>query len=306
MSKKDFFLAVAILGVTLQMGFCGVAFCKGIAEISIVSEKAVQGFVHPESVAYDAHLKVLYVGQFGSVLKPTLKDGKGKVSKVSLTGEILEEQFLPAQAGVLNKPKGIWVNGNRIWVTDIDVVWIFDLKSRKGRKAVLPGAKFANDPTVIDGALFVSDTEGHQIYRIEPADFLEFKTEPTVVISSAELGFSPNGLCPFPDGSMVVVGYDMAGQDQGIFLINAKGKVKTLAENLGLLDGVCRLDDGTLLITDWRSKSLLRWSQEEGAKSLVKGFMGPADFCVVPEDKGLMVVVPDLVKSELRMIRFKK
>jgi sugar lactone lactonase YvrE len=171
---------------------------------------------------------------------------------------------------------------------------------------VLPGAKFANDPTVINDALFVSDTVGHQIYRIEPADFLEVKTEPTVIVSTAELSFSPNGMCPTPDGSMLIVGYDMAGQDQGIYLIDPKGKIKTLAENLGLLDGVCRLADGTLLVTDWKSKSLFRWSPEMGMKPLAKGFAGPADFCVVPEDKGFMVVVPDLVKSELRMMRFKK
>ena len=29
----------------------------------------------------------------------------------------------------------------------------------------------------------------------------------------------------------------------------------------------------------------------------------PADFCVVPNDKGLLVVVPDLVKGELRFVQ---
>jgi len=33
------------------------------------------------SVAYDPKAKVLYVGQFGSELKPAEKDGKGKISK---------------------------------------------------------------------------------------------------------------------------------------------------------------------------------------------------------------------------------
>ena len=70
----------------------------------------------PESVAYDPEAKVLYVSEFGSQLKPTLKDGKGKISKVSLSGKVLEETFLPAAGGTLNKPKGIWVNGNRLWV----------------------------------------------------------------------------------------------------------------------------------------------------------------------------------------------
>lgn len=36
---------------------------------------------------------------------------------------------------------------------------------------------------------------------------------------------------------------------------------------------------------------------------LAKGFKGPADFCVITDAHGLLVVVPDLVKSELRMIR---
>ena len=63
------------------------------------------------------------------------------------------------------------------------------------------------------------------------------------------------------------------------------------------------MNDGTLLVTDWDSGSLFRWSAKKGVETLASGFKGPADFCVVPEAKGLMVVVPDLVKSELRMIR---
>jgi hypothetical protein len=38
-------------------------------------------------------------------------------------------------------------------------------------------------------------------------------------------------------------------------------------------------------------------------ETLAKDFKGPADFCVIPEGQGLLVVVPDLVKSELRLIR---
>ena len=98
------------------------------------------------------------MSQFGGTeLKPAEKDGKGKISKVSLSGKVLEEQFLPAAGETMNKPKGIWVKGNRLWVTDIDVVWIFDLKTRKGRKLEIPGMIFANDPTVSGNSLYVSD-----------------------------------------------------------------------------------------------------------------------------------------------------
>ena len=54
------------------------------------------------------------MSEFGSELKPLEKDGKGRISRVSLTGEILDRQFLPVAGEVLNKPKGIWIAGNRL------------------------------------------------------------------------------------------------------------------------------------------------------------------------------------------------
>ena len=41
----------------------------------------------------------------------------------------------------------------------------------------LPGATFANDSAVMDGALYVSDNRTDQIFKIEPADFLNMKGE---------------------------------------------------------------------------------------------------------------------------------
>ena len=38
-------------------------------------------------------------------------------------------------------------------------------------------------------------------------------------------------------------------------------------------------------------------------QTLAKDFKGPADFCVVPQPNGLLVVVPDLVQGELRFVQ---
>ena len=47
--------------------------------------------------------------------------------------------------------------------------------------------------------------------------------------------------------------------------------------------------------------------QEDGqCKKLATGFKGPADFCVVPNKKGLLVAVPDLVKGEIRFVQLGK
>jgi sugar lactone lactonase YvrE len=285
------------------LGWSPDVSAQDLKPIRVVSEQTVKGFAFPESVAYDPQAKVLYVSEFGSALKPAEKDGQGRISKVSLTGEVLDKQFLPAPGGeALNKPKGIWVQGNRLWVTDIDVVWVFDLKTRQGRKLALPGIQFANDPAVMGNALYVSDNRADQLYRVEPADFLQTSGGPQVTRVFQGKSVNPNGLYPAKDGSLLMVGFMSAEQPRGIYSLSASGEIKVLAKDLGRLDGLYQLDDGSLLVTDWNSGSLLHWSAK-GTQTLAKGFKGPADFCVVPEASGLLVVVPDLVQSELRLLR---
>ena len=279
------------------------ASAKAAKGLKVVSDQAVTGFPFPESVGCDAKNKVLYVGQFVSELKPAEKDGKGRISKVSLDGKVLEERFLPTGSDVLNKPKGIWVRGDRLWVTDIDAVWVFDLKSRKGRKLEVAGMGFANDPTVKGNELFVSDNRADVLYRVEPADFLNLKGNPQVGIVFAGKGINPNGLYPAKDGSILMGGFLSDKQARGIYSIDRNGEIKTLAPDVGRVDGIYQLKDGTLLVTDWNSGSLAHWSQKGGLQPLAKGFKGPADFCVIPDAKGYNVYVPDLAKSEVRLIR---
>jgi sugar lactone lactonase YvrE len=286
-----------------QMGLVTGASAADANKLRAISEQTATGFAFPESVAYDPGAKVLYVGQFGGTeLKPAEKDGKGKISKVSLDGKILEEQFLPASGEIMNKPKGIWVKGNRLWVTDIDVVWIFDLKTRKGRKLAIPGITFANDPAIKGNVLYVSDNRADQLYSIEPADFLDLKSDPKIKLVFSGKSVNPNGLYPAKDGSLLMVGFKSDKEDRGIYSLAANGAVKRLSKDIGRLDGLYEMKDGTLLATDWNSGSLFSWSEKAGMQTLASGFKGPADFCVIPEAKGYTVVVPDLVKGELRMI----
>ena len=248
------------------------------------------------------------MGQFGSVMEPLLKDGKGKISRVSFSGEMIEEDFLPlsGQNPVLHKPKGIWVETKRLWVVDIGTVAVFDLSSRRGKKISLPDAMFANDPVVMDGVLYVSDTLGNRIYKIAPADFLDQNIKPEVTDFVSRLPFAPNGLYPGPDGTLLVAGFEMDGTNRSVYSIKPDGSFTQLTQCMGLFDGIASLDNGTLLITDWKTKSIFMWSKNSGRKLIASGFMGPADFCVVDENSHFLFVVPDLIKSELRFIRISK
>ena len=277
------------------------------ADLRVSSDQTVGGFAFPESVAYDPAAKALYVSEFGSPkLDPTLKDGMGRISKLDLSGKVIEKQFLPAAGGEpLNKPKGIWVKGNRLWVTDIDVVWIFDLKTKKGRKLALP-VGFANDPAVAGNVLYVSDNRNDQLVRVEPADFLNAKSEPKVTTVFTGAGVNPNGLWPARDGMLLMVGFLAADKPRAIYALGVSGQIKALSEPIGRLDGIYELKDGSLLATDWNSGSLFRWSEKTGTQKLASGFKGPADFCVIPGADGSMtVVVPDLPGGQLRFVHLR-
>ena len=290
--------------LALLCAFCATAS----AQYRAVSEQTVGGFVNPESVGCDARGKALYVGNFGAPkLDPAAKDGVGYISKVGLDGKILEKQFLPAPGGEkLHKPKGIWIRGDRLWVTDIDVVWVFDLKTKKGRKFALPGVVFANDPAVMDGALYISDNRNDKLVKVVPADFLNMKGEPKLTEMFSAKGVNPNGVYPGPHGMLLMVGFVAPDKPRGVYLLGVSGQVKEISAPIGRLDGVYPLPDGSLLLTDWNTGSLFRWTDNGEMRKLADGFKGPADFCVMAQPGGLTVFVPDLVQSQLRIVQLRK
>src|SRR5512134_2261009 len=276
-------LVLSVCMAVAQLGISGAASGQEAKGLRVVSDQTVTGISFPESVAYDPKAKVLYTGQWAE-LKPPEKDGKGKISKLSLDGKVLEDRFLPAHGETLHKPKGIWVRGERLWVTDIDAVWLFDLKSRKGRKLELPGMGFANDPAILGNALYISDNRNDLLYRVEPADFLK-EERPMIAVAFAGKSINPNGLYPARDGSLLMGGFLSPKEARGIYSMSRSGEIKTLAKGVGRVDGIYQLRDGSLLITNWDTGSLSHWSAKAGVQVLAKGFKGPADFCVIPDDK---------------------
>ena len=289
----------AMLAVALGLAI----FPLSALAANVVSEKTVTGFKFPESVAYDPEAKVLYVGSFGGTeLKPAEKDNNGYISKVSLDGKILEERFLPAPGVTMHKPKGIWVAGNRLWVTDIDGVWEFDTRTKKGKKLDLPGVQFANDPAILGNTLYVSDNRTDMLVTVTPADFLDMNANPSVAVAWKDKGINPNGLYPSRDGALLMVGFKSDKEKRGIYSMKPGQDPKAISKEIGRLDGLYEMNDGTLLVTDWDSGTVFTWSEKSGVTTIASGFKGPADLCAFPQDGGLMVVVPDLVKSELRML----
>jgi sugar lactone lactonase YvrE len=296
-------LPIAIACAVLVSGCAGMGEIDG-TRLRVISDRAIGGFKFPESVGCDAKEKALYVSNFGGTeLKPAEKDQLGYITKIATDGSMLEGRFLPRGPEKLNKPKGLWIEGSRLWVTDIDSVWVYDLKTRLGRKLPLPGVQFANDPAVRDGVLYVTDNRSDQVFRVEPADFLASSVTPKVTSIASGKGMNPNGVWPSRDGTLLMAGFLSAEQARAIYSMTREGEVKALSQPIGRLDGIYEMADGTILATDWNTGSLFRWTAKGGVEKLAGDFKGPADFCVIKEVDGYTVFAPDLVKSEVRIIR---
>lgn len=292
------------LAITAGLALLGAQ--ASAKELKVLSDTTVSGFGHVESVAYDPRDKAFYASDFGPDLKPADKDGKGFISKLSMDGKVVEKRFFPAEGQTLNKPKGIWIRGNRMWFTDIDSVWVVDLKTKQGKKLELPGIQFANDPTVIGKRLYVSDNRSDQLFSVEPADFLKAKEAPKVEVVLKGKGIFPNGLYPGQGGSLLMAGLEGADKMQAIYELTLGSEPKALTDKFGRLDGLYRMKGGDLIATDWATGSVFQWSKKMGAKKLAGDFKGPADFAAVPNDKGLLLAVPDLVKGDIRLIQLGK
>ena len=285
--------------------FAAAAWAQGWR---VSSDQSVGGFKFPESAAYDPKGKVLYVGNFGGEkLAPAEKDGQGYISKVALNGKVIEQKVFPPRGSEpMNKPKGIWIAGDRLWVTDIDAVWIFDLRSKKGRKLTLPGVGFANDPAVMGKALYISDNRNDKLVKVEPADFLNAKSpQITEVISG--MGHNPNGVYPSKTGMLYFGGFLAPDKPKNLYALGVSGQIRTISDPLGRVDGLYEMKDGSILYTDWNTGSLSIWSEKTAKpRVLASGFKGPADFAVIPNaDGSLTAVVPDLVQSQLRFIQLR-
>ena len=121
-----------------------------------------------------------------------------------------------------------------------------------------------------------------------------------------EKGVNPNGVYPGKHGALMMVGFKGKDDPRGIYSLVPGKEPELLSDKIGMLDGLYVMSDGDVLATDWMSGSLFQWNKTMGMKKLATDFKGPADFCAFENAKGLMVVVPDLVKGEMRFVQLGK
>lgn len=184
----------------------------------------------PESVLFDGANKVLYVANIDG--QPWEKDGKGSIGKVGLDGKIIATEWVTG----LSAPKGMGIYNGKLYVADVDVVTVIDIRQGKiVDKIVVEGAKGLNDITIDSkGVVYVSDSQNKKIHRIE-------KGKLTTVIENMK---GPNGV--------LAVGSALYAVDAGSLNKVENGALKLIADGMdGGTDGIEPVGNGDFIVSCW-------------------------------------------------------
>lgn len=259
--------------------------------------KETAGFHHPESVYQSG--KNLYVADIGEAMTPAAKDGDGFIGKVDLsTGKLVDAHFLPVD-GKLHAPKGMAMNGNTLYVADVDRIVGFDVVSRKRvAEIAIKGTGFLNDLVLGDGKLYVSGTDNGKIYAIDLKTF-QYQALPVDSIAGA------NGLY-YTDHKLYCVSIGNWDHPDGtVYGIDLQGyKMEKLTDYKGLLDGVA-LAGNRLYFSDWGKDMkglLLTMNLSTKVVNPLPGTIsGPADFIISQDHR--YFIIPEMLQGKIRYRR---
>ncbi len=150
----------------------------------------VSGFAQNEAVRYDPDQDVYFVGNWGSG-DPAALDNNGFIARMTPEGKIDNLKFIAGGRGgvTLNAPRGMYIVGDTLWVTDADAVRGFNRRTGVPLATVSFSAHklgFLNDIAAGPDALYLTDTGTETIYRIAGGKI-------TVALQDKALG-GPNGI----------------------------------------------------------------------------------------------------------------
>lgn len=249
----------------------------GCAHTQKTSWKNTKDFKNPESMYYHPEDNSIYISNVAG--GGVEKNGKGYISKVSVSGEVLNLQWING----LNAPKGSRAYKGKFWVSDIDEVVVIDMsKATIIKKYKIKGAKFLNDIAITSkGVVYVSDTITSKIHKIDNGKVTTFL--------EGDILESPNGLLVKGDKLFVAawgLTKDWSTTKVGrLYEIDLKTKkINYITKNpLGNLDGLEFDKNGDFIVSDYMAGKVYSVKKESGEVStLFDGKKSLADIGYIP------------------------
>lgn len=266
----------------------------------------IEGLFLPEGAVRSD--KYVFVSNVGKDFNPLDKDGDGFISRHKQDGTIDSLHFIP-QNDTLHSPKGMGVVGNILYVTDIDVLKGYNLKT--GEKTF--SLDFASENTVLlndiavkdDSTLFVSAMDIGKVFQVNiknPAYKL--------IIEKPR----PNGLYWDAENKLLYLGMfgreeNANGENGDIGVISFEKDVPEytqLSTYQGNIDGVVKVNN-TLYFTDWLTRGdkgallALDLTSSKIDTITTDGIFGPGDFYFDKESE--FFYLPKMRENKLMVLK---
>lgn len=286
-----FKISKSILGVTTLAAL-------GLSNLNAQALETTKttNFNSPESVV--ANQNYIFIANVGTKLDPLNKDGDGYISIISKKDNSNAEVFVKD----LNAPKGMKIIGNTLYVVDIDVVYGFNIQTKKEVfKLPIKNAVFLNAIESLDNnTLLISDTGTYKIYKVD----LKSKKYSTFLNVDKKYG-GPNGLL-VDKNQLYVVGYDPSETSGGlIYKVNLKSKkIQQLSDKIEQFDGIVKINND-ILISSWGSNLngyVYKLSNNQLEKLSLEALKGPADMFYDAHTKTLLI--PEMANNALVKVKF--
>lgn len=254
-------------------------------------QMTITGLSTPESVLYDAKLDRYLISNING--DPAAKDGNGFISLRTSAGK-LSTWISSTETAKLHAPKGMGIQGNKLYVSDIDVVHVYDSRSGDFLYDVpIVGSKFLNDVVATETDIYVSDSTTGQIHSIHP----EGKTQPEFADSLLpELG-KINGLAR--KGLYLYVTSDQHLMRYHI----AKKQLQKIDLGTGQLDGIALAIDDSAYVSSWAAGAIYKVSnlnQDPVVEIIVEELDSPADIGL--DSKRNRLLIPLFNQDEVLLL----
>jgi hypothetical protein len=253
----------------------------------------------PESVLHDAEQDVYFISNLNGGLQTI--DGNGFITRVDAKTLRVNLHWI---ARGLDAPKGMAIVGDTLYVSDITAVRKFDRRTGAPRGEIaLPGATLINDLTTDGKSVYVSDTGLHvgpgQTFHETGTDAIwKITNDRAEKIASGRELKHPNGL-DLDDDKIIYVTF---GPNEIESLSDGKPKkIATLPR--GLLDGIVRLDDETVLVSSWLGEGIYRGSPGGTFEPVLTGIDAPADIGYDTKRHRLLVPIPGANQVTIHALR---
>ncbi|MDB4916935.1 MAG: glucose sorbosone dehydrogenase [Gemmatimonadetes bacterium] len=224
----------------------------------------IDSLKEPESVLYDADQDVYFISNIDG--PSAAKDGKGFISRVPAGGGVKSLRWIESgrNGAMLNAPKGMSINGDTLWVSDLDVMRAFNRKTGAPIASLDlsgQGAAFLNDVvTGADGNVYITDSEvafdvkGNSMHpRADRVFRVDGRRAVTIALETDRL-MRPNGIAWDKAGSrFTIVSW---GGDSVFTWKPGTSSVEFLVAGPGQFDGAAFTGDGTLLVSSKATSSI--------------------------------------------------